>query len=66
MKVENWGFNYENETMEGYLIYALNMIKANSPNLALSKDQEEALFDALKWATEDLTAEEAYILWSKS
>lgn len=61
--IDNWGFNYENETMKGYVLYALKMIRENQPELQLSDEQREALFNGLRWATSDLTAQEAYDFW---
>ena len=58
--IENWGFNYENETMKGYVLYALAQIKRQEPKLQLSDDQKEILLKAINWATSDLTAQEAY------
>lgn len=59
-KIDNWGYNYENESMKGYVLYALKMIKENEPELQLTEEQKTALFNGLRWATSDLTAEEAY------
>lgn len=64
--IENWGFNYENETMKGYVLYALKMIQENQPELQLSDEQRKALFAGLNWATSDLTAQEAYDYYIKS
>ena len=64
-KIENWGFNYENETMKGYVLYALKMIQENQPELQLSDEQKENLLKALNWATSDLTAQEAYEYYCK-
>ena len=64
-EIENWGFNYENETMKGYVLYALKMIRENQPELQLSDEQRKALFAGLNWATSDLTAQEAYEYYVK-
>ena len=58
--IENWGFNYENETMKGYVLYALRQIKKEAPELELTTEQKDVLLKALNWATSDLTAQEAY------
>lgn len=58
--IENWGFNYENETMKGYVLYALNQITKNEPELRLTDEQKTVLLNALSWATSDLTAQEAF------
>ena len=60
MKIKNWGYNYENEVMKGYILYALKEIEKNSPKDKLTDEQKKALFNGLSWATSDLTAEEAY------
>ena len=65
-EIENWGFNYENETMKGYVLYALKMIRENQPELQLSDEQKKALFGGLRWATSDLTAQEAYEYYCKN
>lgn len=65
-KIENWGFNYENETMKGYVLYALKQIRMEAPELQLSDEQKEILLNALNWATSDLTAQEAYDYYVKS
>ena len=57
--IENWGFNYENETMKGYVLYALKQIEKNESELKLSDEQKKMLLNALSWATSDLTAHEA-------
>lgn len=59
-EIENWGLNYENEVMKGYVLYTLKMIQENQPKLQLSDEQKSALFNGLSWATSDLTAQEAY------
>lgn len=64
--IENWGFNYENETMKGYVLYALKMIRENEPELQLTAEQKDALLRGLNWATSDLTAQEAYDYYCKS
>ena len=59
-EIENWGFNCENETMKGYVLRALKEIERNEPKLALSEEQKNALFNGLRWATSEMTAQEAY------
>ncbi len=66
MTIENWGFKSENEVMKGYVLYALNEIEKNEPELALSDEQRKALFNGLRWATSDMTAEEAYNYYVKN
>ena len=60
MEIENWGFNSENEVMKGYILYALKEMEKNEPQHKLTAEQKAALFNGLRWATSDLTAEEAY------
>ena len=64
--IDNWGFNCENETMKGYVLYALKMIRENQPELQLSDEQRKALFAGLNWATSDMTAQEAYDYYCKN
>lgn len=63
--IRNWGFNYENETMKGYVLYAFKMVAENEPEFKLSDDQRKALMRGLNWATSDLTAKEAYDYYVK-
>ena len=65
-EIDNWGYNYENETMKGYVLYALKMIKENQPELQLSDEQRKALFAGLNWASLNLTAQEAYDYYVKN
>ena len=65
-EIDNWGFNYENETMKGYVLYALKEIEKNVPGLKLSDEQQEILFKSLNWATSELTAQEAYEYYCKN
>lgn len=60
MEIDNWGFNCENEVMKGYILYALKEIEKNEPKHKLTAEQKAALFNGLRWATSDLTAQEAY------
>lgn len=64
-EIENWGFNYENETMKGYVLYALKLMSADYPELKLSEEQKKLLLNALNWATDDKTAQEAYEYYCK-
>lgn len=59
VNIRNWD-GTENQVMKGYVFYALKMIKENEPELQLSDEQKKALFNGLRWATSDLTAEDAY------
>lgn len=53
-----WG-GTENDTMRGYVLYALREIARNEPDLQLSDEQRKALFRGLRLATSDHTAQEA-------
>ena len=64
-EITNWGSNYENESMKGYILYALNAIKRDQPKLQLSEEQCEALFNGLRWATSEMTAHDAYEYYLK-
>ncbi len=64
--IENWGWHNENEVMKGYVLYALKMIQENQPELQLSDEQKSALFNGIRWATSDLTAQEAYDYYVKN
>lgn len=65
-QVENWGYNYENESMKGYVLYALKLIEKEEPKAKLTADQKQALLNALNWATSDLTAQEAFDYYCNS
>lgn len=65
-KIENWGWRNENEVMKGYVLRALKEIEQNEPELKLSEEQKTALFNGLRWATSDLTAQEAYDYYIKN
>ena len=47
VEIENWGFNYENETMKGYVLYALKLLEKDEPEHKLSDEQKEALLRGL-------------------
>jgi len=66
VEIENWGFNYENETMKGYVLYALKLLEKDEPEHKLSDEQKEALLRGLSWATSDLTAQEAFDFYYKN
>lgn len=58
-KIQNWT-GIENSCMKGYILYALKLMGDECPNLKLSDEQKDMLFNALSWATDDKTAQEAY------
>ena len=59
-EIENWGANYENESMKGYVLYAIKEIEQYEPKLKLTDAQKDILLKALSLATDDMTAEQAY------
>lgn len=59
MDIKNWD-GIENNVMKGYILYALREMERNVPELKLSEEQKDALFNGLSWATSDMTAQEAY------
>lgn len=66
MTIKNWGFNYENETMRGYILKAYNDWNKYNPEKAIPCIYLEHLLQALTWATDDMTAEEAYNYYCKN
>ena len=61
MDIQNWGFNYENEVAIGYLLKAFNLMDKKIP-----QNTQNDIIEAMKWAFDELTAEEAYKLYLKS
>ena len=57
--IENWTGD-ENTVMKGYVLYALKLLETHSPEDELTDEQKDALLQMLSWATDDLTAQEAY------
>lgn len=57
--IENWTGD-ESTVMKGYVLYALKLLEAHSSENELTDEQKDALLQMLSWATEDLTAQEAY------
>ncbi len=57
--VQNWSGD-ENTVMKGYVLYALNLMESHCSECALTDEQKESLLTALSWATDDMTASEAY------
>lgn len=58
-KMRNWD-GVDNQIMKGYILNAFNQWNAEYPDKAISRDFLDSLLTGLKWATDDLTAEEAY------
>ena len=59
MTIENWD-GTQNCVMKGYILYAVREWNANYPDQRIDHDTVEHLMQALGWATDDLTADEAY------
>ena len=57
--IENWTGD-ESTVMKGYVLYALKLLETHSSENELTDEQKDALLQMLSWATEDLTAQEAY------
>ncbi len=57
--IENWTGD-ESTVMKGYVLYALKLLETHSSENELTDEQKYALMQMLSWATEDLTAQEAY------
>jgi len=57
--VHNWSGD-ENQVMKGYILKAFNMWNLSNPEDAIPKETLDNLMQALRWATDDLTAEQAY------
>ena len=57
--IDNWT-GEENAVMKGYVLYALKLLETHSPEDELTDEQKDALLQMLSWATDDLTAQEAY------
>ena len=57
--IDNWTGD-ENTVMKGYVLYALKLLETHSPEDELTDEQKDALLQMLSWATDDLTAQEAY------
>ena len=58
-EIKNWD-GLENGVMKGYILYALKMIEENNPDQKLTQEQKDALWNGLRWATSDMTVQDAY------
>ena len=65
MYINNWN-DKENCILKGYVYYALEKMKFNTPEHILSEEQQTILIQALNWETSNLTAENAYHFYLKS
>lgn len=65
VKFANWTGN-ENQVMKGYILKAVSLWNSESrPSDAINKETLDNLLTALCWATDELTAEEAYHYYEK-
>ena len=59
LEIENWD-GTDNQVMKGYILHAFNKWNEEYPEQSISKEALENLMMGLRWATENMTAEEAY------
>lgn len=59
MNLRNWD-GTENQVMKGYILKAFNDWNSENPEKKIENETLENLFTALKWVTDDFTADEAY------
>ena len=62
--IPNWNGD-DNQVMKGYILKAVDLWNKEYPATAFSKETIDNLLTALRWATEELTAEEAYRYYEK-
>ena len=62
--IPNWNGD-DNQVMKGYILKAADLWNKEYPATAFSKETIDNLLTALRWATEELTAEEAYRYYEK-
>lgn len=62
--IPNWNGD-DNQVMKGYILKAIDMWNIDYPSAAFSKETIDNLLTALRWATDELTAEEAYRYYEK-
>ena len=58
-KIPNWD-GTDNQVMKGYILKARDLWNEENPADPISEYTIENLMNALKWATDDFTAEEAF------
>lgn len=56
--MQNWGYE-ENVIMRGYIKKAINEWNLAYPDQAIDEQTKTSLLQALRWATDDMTAAEA-------
>ena len=62
--IPNWNGD-DNQVMKGYILKAIDMWNIDYPTKAFSEEIIENLMNALRLATDELTAEEAYRYYEK-
>ena len=62
--IPNWNGD-DNQVMKGYILKAVDLWNKEYPATAFSKETIDNLLTALRWATDELTAEEAYRYYEK-
>ena len=62
--IPNWNGD-DNQVMKGYILKAVDLWNKEYPATAFSKETIDNPLTALRWATEELTAEEAYRYYEK-
>lgn len=62
--IPNWNGD-DNQVMKGYILKAVDMWNSDYPTKAFTGETVENLMNALHFATEELTAEEAYHYYKK-
>ena len=62
--IPNWNGD-DNQVMKGYILKAVDIWNKEYPTTAFSKETIDNLLTALRWATDELTAEEAYRYYEK-
>ena len=62
--IPNWNGD-DNQVMKGYILKAVDIWNKEYPTTAFSKETIDNPLTALRWATDELTAEEAYRYYEK-
>ena len=62
--IPNWNGD-DNQVMKGYILKAVDLWNKEYPTTAFSKETIDNLLTALRWAIDELTAEEAYRYYEK-
>ncbi len=62
--IPNWNGD-DNQAMKGYILKAIDLWNKEYPATVFTKEMTDNLLTALRWATDELTAEEAYRYYEK-